>query len=159
MSATTRTREPRSDAADEPAPGPRRRAEGRLRTWTRVIVAGDRPFILAFVVLAAVAGLMLAGPVSRHLDSRDRVEGLEQRRDALHAEIDRLEGRVDDLEDPGHIELLAREQLGLVRPGEVPYVVVVPEQDRPQLTPAAPPQPEPRPWYRRLLDAVSDTFR
>lgn len=158
MSTSTEPRVRDRDDGDAPIPA-RGRGPDRLRTWTGMVVAGDRPFVLGFVVLAAVAALMLAGPVGRHLDSRDRIEGLEQRRDALQTEIERLEGRAADLEDPDHVELLAREQLGLVQPGEVPYVVVAPEQDRPQVSPGPPPEPEPRPWYRRLLDTVGETFR
>lgn len=131
----------------------------RLGRWRDGVVAGDRPYLAALVVLLAVAALMLAGPVSRHLDSRDRIATLEEQRDVLGAEIERLESRAEDLHDPEHIELLAREQLGLVRPGEVPYVVVVPEQERPQVAPGSATAPEPRPWHRRLLDAIGDVFR
>jgi cell division protein FtsB len=122
-------------------------------------VAGDRPYLAALVALLAIAVLMLAGPVSRHLDSRDRISTLEEQREVLGTEIERLESRVEDLHDPAHIELLAREQLGLVRPGEVPYVVVVPEQERPQVAPGSAPVVDARPWHRRLLDALGDVFR
>ncbi len=131
----------------------------RLRRAPAAVVAGDRPFVAATVALVVLAMLMLAGPVNRWLEGRERLAVLDEQRAALQTEVDRLEVRAADLNDPAHIELLAREQLGLVRPGEVPYVVVVPETDRPQLVPAQHRPVPATPWYRRLLAAVGDLFR
>ena len=78
--------------------------------------------------------LIVAGPVELHLAARDRVDALEAQLGALEAENARLEQRRDDLDDPAVVELLAREQQGLVRPGEVPYVLTPPPVDRPRIT-------------------------
>lgn len=104
--------------------------------------------------------LIVAGPVELHLAARDRADTLEAQLAALEAENARLEQRRDDLDDPAVVELLAREQQGLVRPGEVPYVLTPPPVDRPRIT-----EPVPAPvvaergtlaraaaWLRSLLD-------
>lgn len=108
--------------------------------------------VLSLLVLAA---LMLAGPVDRYLDGRARVELLQRQHSALEAEIGRLEGRQADLQDPARIELLAREELGLIRPGERPYVVVTPEPERPQVVPAPEETVEELPWYQQLWKSVA----
>jgi cell division protein FtsB len=79
----------------------------------------------ALVVLVLVGILFVAVLPTRTL--------LQQRRDtkAATAELHQLRERNRDLEeraerlrDPREIEQLAREQYGLVRPGEEPYVVL-----------------------------------
>jgi cell division protein FtsB len=79
----------------------------------------------ALVVLVLVGILFVAVLPTRTL--------LQQRRDtkAATAELQELRERNDALEerarrlrDPREIEQLAREQYGLVRPGEEPYVVL-----------------------------------
>jgi cell division protein FtsB len=121
-----------------------------------VLVAGDRPYLATLVAICALAALMISAPLNRYLDGRERIALLEHQHGALEDEIRTLEQRAEDLHDPEHIELLAREQLGLVRPGEIPYVVVQPEVERPQLV--APPDepPEPDAWHRRLIEALKD---
>lgn len=127
---------------------------GAVRGAGAAVVAGDRPYIAVVLSLLVLAGLMLAGPVDRFLDGRARVELLQRQHDALSAEVDRLEARRDDLQDLGEIELLAREELGLVRPGERPYVVVTPEAERPQVVPTTEVPEGDATWYRRLWDSV-----
>ena len=45
-----------------------------------------------------------------------------QERDRLEQEKEILETKKKDLEDPEKLEQKARDELGLVKPGEVPYV-------------------------------------
>ncbi len=107
---------------------------------------------LGLLLLAAlgVGAVVLAPPLEGYLAARQRVAVLEQQAAALTGENDRLERRIDDLDDPTTIELLARRQQGLVRPGEVPYVLVPPEVDAPRIVDAPePPAPEPT-----LLDRI-----
>jgi cell division protein FtsB len=93
----------------------------------------------ALLVGATVLAVWVAAaPFETYVSSRERVAVLEQQAAALEAENARLEQRLDDLDDPLNIELLAREQQGLVRPGEVPYVLAPPEPDRPRIVEAAP---------------------
>lgn len=130
-----------------------------IATKLRRFVLGDRPYIAALVVILVLSVLMLAEPVNRHLEGRERIALLEQQRDALEVEIERLEARAADLDEPEQIELIAREQLGLVREGEVPYVVVLPETERPEIVPAERTTVPERPWYRRALDRIADLGR
>ena len=64
------------------------------------------------------------------------------------------------LDDPEELELLARSELGLVKPGEIPFVVVAPDDDSEQVRP--PPADgdagSDQPWYRRLGRALADLF-
>ena len=108
----------------------------------------------------AVGTLIVAGPVELHLGARARVDTLEAQLAALEAENARLEQRRQDLRDPDSIELLAREQQGLVRPGEVPSVLTPPPVDRPRIVDPLPDVAVPEPgrlaraaaWLRGLVD-------
>lgn len=105
--------------------------------------------------LAILLTVMAIGPVQSYTAAADRVDQLAQSRAELQAEVDRLEARRERLQDPEEVELLAREQLNLVRPGEIPYVVVTPAE--PELDPMRPPSADHRrgePWHRRLGEAV-----
>lgn len=119
-------------------------------------IAGDRLYVVALAAVFAVSLLMLSGPVQHFLDGRERLDLLESKKAMLSAEISRLEERGADLRDRDQVELLARRELGLVKPGEMPYVVVTPEPERPLVAPAAEPEPEPAPWYRRLWREVAE---
>jgi cell division protein FtsB len=91
--------------------------------------------ILGILLLGAlVLGVvLLTPPFENYLVARQRVAVLEQQARALEAENLRLERRITDLDDPLTVELLARQQQGLVRPGEVPYVLLAPEVDAPRI--------------------------
>lgn len=123
------------------------------------LFAGDRPFLLGTVGLLVLAALMLAPPFQSYLDGRDRVETLERQLSALETENRSLEERRADLQDPDNIEVLAREQFGLVQPGDVPYVVVPPENTRPQIGPAPIAEAAERPWYRRAWEGITGVFK
>ena len=119
------------------------------------VVRGDRPMIVALLAVLVLSGVVLTGPVQSYLDARDRVAALEAKAEALDEANAQLEQRVEDLNDPLNIELLAREQQGFVRPGEVAYALAPPEVDRPRITePRAAPPPEPAPWHVRVWEAV-----
>ena len=116
---------------------------------------GDLVLGVAVVLVVLFGAGVLAEPLANRRDADARVALLEEQRAALAAENARLEQRVEDLEDPLTIELLAREQQGLVRQGEVPYVLVPPETDRPLI--AEPPLPvaeEPPGPLDRLLAVI-----
>ena len=110
---------------------------------------------LALVGVIALSVVMVSGPAQRYLDSSARVDALEAKADALEEENERLVQRRDDLNDEEYVELLAREQQGFIRPGEVPYTLVPPDVERPQISPPRDVgEPEPGPWYRRAWDNV-----
>lgn len=140
-------------------PPPRGRSP---RHRLRRLVGGDRPFVAALVV---VAGLMLAlawTPLQNYTAAADRVEDLTISRDRLAEEVASLEDRKDRLNDPGQLELHAREELGLVKPGEIPYVVVTPEPEfapaEPDLEPGFVHESADDPWWTRLRRAIAHLF-
>jgi cell division protein FtsB len=105
----------------------------------RVRSAGEEPArsgsfrpILAAAVVLFVAVLAMAGTKSyRDLEAaRQRRHLLETRIAATRGEIARLRGRIERLRsDPGTLERLAREDLGLVRPSDV--VIELPQDPPP----------------------------
>lgn len=128
--------------------GRRRGTRGRL--WG-AMTSGDRPYALILVVLVTLAAAMALGPLQVFSAAADRVDELEGERERLEGEVEGLEERRDRLEDPSEIERLARSELGLVRPGEIPFVVVVPEEGEGE-TPDEGDEDEADdlPWYRHL---------
>ena len=130
-----------------------------MRRVGSAIVAGNRPYVAALAALLVLGGLMVSGPFQRYIAGQERLELLELKLAALQEESGRLEQRRADLHNPEIIELIAREQLGFVKPGETPYVVVVPEADRPQVAPAPAVPEEPEPWWSRAWDAVTGWLR
>lgn len=138
-----------------------RRVEGTAyaaRGVGAAAVAGDRPFAIGLIGVLALAVVMLSGPFQSYMDGRARVEALQAKVEALDAENTSLEQRRADLRDPDNVELLAREQQGMIRPGEVPYSIVPPEVERPLITtPPQASQPD-VPWQRRLWEAVTTVF-
>ncbi len=130
-------------------------AQGRVRR----AFDGDRPLVLGLIGLLAAGALVISGPLSSYMDQRDRVVLLEQQLAALEGANGDLQQRSADLADPEHQELIAREQLGYVMPGEVPYVVVPPNRDTSTFadTPEVEADLE-RPWFRRAWDTVTGLF-
>ena len=128
-------------------------ARRRLRRTVR----GDRPLIVATLAVLAMAVVVLSTPMQSYLDGRERVAHLEVKAAALDEVNTELSRRSSDLENDTTIELLAREQLGLVRPGEVVYTLIPPESDRPLITMPRTTEPVPaRPWYERLWEDLRE---
>ena len=93
-----------------------------------------------FLLLIAVAGINSFRDLAA---ARERERMLEVKIEQTEERIDRLRGRIERLRsDPATLERLAREELGLVRPGDV--VIVLPEQGpAPAPLPPAPLPPAP----------------
>jgi cell division protein FtsB len=118
----------------------------------RRALAGDRGLLLGLLGIVVLAVLVLVGPTRSFLDSRARVELAQQQLAALDAANAALEQRGADLTDPAHIEVLAREQLGYARPGQVAYSLVPPADDDPVVTPVDSTGTTSS-WWDRLRDA------
>lgn len=130
-----------------------------VRRGAEAASSGDKPLIVALLVAIGLGVVLLSGPTQNYLDSRARVEVLQMQADVLDEENTRLEQRVDDLQDDETIELLAREQQGFIRPGEVPYALVPPEVDRPRITASRDdPRPDPPVWYERAWLQIQGLF-
>jgi cell division protein FtsL len=118
-------------------------------------VTANRAYAIALAVLVILLGVMLVKPIESLTSASGRVEDLERQRTELASEVEALQRRRDELSRPEEIELLAREELGMVAPGEVPFVVVTPGPTEP--APAEP--PEDHPWYADVWNAVTGLFR
>lgn len=136
----------------------RRGARGRegSRLLPAALTRGQRPFVFAFVVLLVGLATMAATPAQRYVEMQQRVDSLTQQREEFADDVDALEERKERLRDPEEIELLARRELGLVRPGEISYVVVRPDRNEPGVD-VREPEPvadEDKPWWRRLGETL-----
>jgi cell division protein FtsB len=131
-------------------------AQHAARGATAAALAGDRPLWVGLLVLVAAGSLMLVGPFQSYLDGSARVDLLERQHSALGSAIAELEQERDDLMDETTIELRAREQLGMIKPGEVPFAMVPPEVERPLIAPARDVASADAPWYRRWWETVAD---
>jgi cell division protein FtsB len=135
-----------------------------LRGWIarndqrlRRSIQGDRPLMVATLGVLALAVVILSTPMQSYLDGRARVDHLAEQAAALDGANAQLEQRAADLVTDDTIELLAREQLGLVRPGEVAYTLIPPEEGRPLIAPPrGPDATDARAWYRRMWDELLD---
>jgi len=83
-------------------------------------IAQNRTVIL-LAIAAAVAILFV--PAQQFLQQRHEISTLEASLARLHAQDGRLAQESKRLSDPNELELLARERLGLVRPGEQAYFI------------------------------------
>jgi cell division protein FtsB len=102
--------------------------------------------LVVVVVIFAIGYAVL--PTRSWLAQRDEIAMREQRLEEIDAANATLEERVKALESPAEIERIARRDLGLVMPGEEPYVV---------LPPAPEPIRLPEAWpFTALADALDD---
>lgn len=105
------------------------------------------------IVVCALA-FTIAVPLRTYLSQRADVAEQEQRQAELRGQVAQLEQRHAELSDPAQVEAEARRRLGYVMPGETPYMVQLPEDDRgerPQQDEAAPPRDS---WYQNLWNSV-----
>jgi cell division protein FtsB len=73
---------------------------------------------------------LVVSPLRSYLRERGELAGLERSTQQLQAENAQLGRRVGALQDPAVLERLARQCLGLVRPGETAFITV-PEHGAP----------------------------
>ena len=109
--------------------------------------------LIAVILLAALA-VTMAGvfPFRQILSQQDTVSATQAKLDGLVAENARLESEIARLETPEEVERLARDRFGMVREGEVGYVITfVPSDEEPAAPPALPPADD-RTWYERMWD-------
>ena len=119
--------------------------------------AARRAAILAAVV--CVLTLTIAGPVRTYFSQRAEMRQLAEAEAQLRAQIADLEQQRVKLADPVYIASQARERLGFVMPGEIPYQVQLPNRVGADASPdgAAPAGPPPgQPWYTSLWHTISD---
>ena len=120
------------------------------------LFAGDRLYFLALIGLVGLIVAMALGPLQMFTAATDRVDDLEGQRDELREDVDELEDRKRRLQDPEEIELHARSELGLVRPGEIPFVVAIPEDEEEAGDADGEDSTSEDAWYLRLGRWLSD---
>ncbi|WP_343602600.1 septum formation initiator family protein [Mycobacterium sp.] len=127
------------------------------RDQQRLGLTARRAAILAAVV--CVLTLTIAGPVRTYFAQRTEMKQLAASERALRHRIADLEQQKTRLADPAYIAAQARERLGFVQPGDIPYQVQLPP------TTAVPAQPGSQagitasgdPWYTALWRTIADT--
>jgi cell division protein FtsB len=92
-----------------------------------------RAAILAVVITALLVYLVV--PLRAYVAQRDRLSRLERQTQILEQQKTRLEQQVQMLKDPAYLERLARECLGMVKKGEIGFIVV-PEGSQRRARPA-----------------------
>jgi cell division protein FtsB len=107
-----------------------------------------RLHITLLVITVIVMLSMAAAPARQVWSVNSQIAREEQRLEALREENARLEARLERLEDPDYLEKLARERLGLVKPGEKSYVVVPP----PPPTSTAQEDESGPTWIKKIFD-------
>jgi cell division protein FtsB len=139
-----------SVVASEPAAAPSR--------WSRVVAkvasVNSRRAVVAFVVVTVLA-LILAVPMRTYFSQRGEFNRLQAENVALGQEIDQLQRKVTQQNDPAYIEQQARERLQYKKPGEKLVVLRYPERDRQAADDKAAREHAANPWYENLWDAVS----
>lgn len=127
------------------------------RSDQRLGFTARRAAILAAVV--CVLTLTIAGPVRTYFAQRTEMAQLSATEAALRGQIKDLEQRKGQLADPAYIAAQARERLGFVKPGDIPFQVQLPPT---AAVPAQPGEevgghPKNEPWYTSLWHTIADT--
>ena len=128
-----------------------------MREWR---VGGSRfPSGLLVAVLAPAFVLVLAATAQRALEGYQmarQVEVVRREVAELRQQNLELQGRIARYRSDAYVERVAREELNLVRPGDVAVIVIAPT---PEPTPHATPRPTatpqvsvPRRWLRHFFD-------
>ncbi len=127
-----------------------RRSEQRLGFTAR------RAAVLAVVV--CVLTLTIAGPVRTYFAQRTEMHQLAATEAALRRQIADLEQQKDKLADPAYIAAQARDRLGFVMPGDIPYQVQLPPTSGAPAQPASGPANATSndPWYTSLWHTIAD---
>ena len=113
---------------------------------------GFGPQALALLLVVGLVSAMAIQPTRQLLMQREKIDAAVGDLETLNRVNKKLQRRIERLQDPDFVEQLAREQTGLVRPGEIPYLVMPPSRQAQEqeerkrerkLAAKAPPPPEP----------------
>jgi cell division protein FtsB len=94
-------------------------AGGTTRDRSRFTARGA---ILAIIVTALL--LYLVVPLRAYMAQRDHLGQLERQTKVLEQQNGMLQLKIQQLHDPAYLERIARECLGMVKPGEIGFIVV-----------------------------------
>jgi cell division protein FtsB len=127
------------------------------RSDQRLGLTARRAAILASVI--CVLTLTIAGPVRTYFAQRTEMKQLAASEAGLRQQITDLEQQKGKLGDPAFIAAQARERLGFVMPGEIPYQVQLPPGAALPADPGSQPKAAPSsdPWYTSLWHTIADS--
>ena len=115
----------------------------RRRGWWRLVVLG---------IILLIMGSYVS-PVKAYLEKSSAIQREQAVTDDLRLQHDELEQEKINLQNTGYVEQVARKDLGMVKPGEQPYVVKDLNDGAP---PAADvPQPQDPSLFERVVNSVS----
>ena len=102
---------------------------------------GIGPGVIVLLLILGLALAMAIGPTRQLLAQRRQIAAAADALRRLEISTEHYEKQVERLKDPDYLEAKAREQMGLIRPGERSYIVVPPpeskkDNDRARGTPA-----------------------
>lgn len=132
-------------------------AAAEHRSDLRVGFTARRAVILATMV--CVLTLTIAGPVRTFFAQSAEMKQQTALEAALRQQIADLQQQKASLADPARIKAQARQRLGFVMPGEIPYQVQLPPtaEAREQLGGEPEPVLSDDPWYAALWHTIADT--
>lgn len=90
--------------------------------------SGVLPRVVVAVLILGVIGAMAIEPTRQLIEQRRRISAMTSDARKIETMNDALQTSIDRLKDPNFIEQRAREQVGLILPGETPYVVMPPSR-------------------------------
>ncbi len=118
-----------------------------------------RAALLAVVVCALA--LTVAVPLRNYVSQRHELAAVAEQQRHLDTDAAALRGERAAMDDPAHVEALARARLGYARPGETPYRVELPGDaavgDRAASGAALAPSEAELPWYTRVTRGTLGT--
>lgn len=105
------------------------------------------PGLVVFLLVLGLLAAMAIEPTVELMEQNERIARMKAELESIEKTNERLERRIARLDDPDFLEQKAREQHGLVRPGETNYLVVPPggprRREKKEVEPAPTPPPEP----------------
>jgi len=115
-------------------------------------------WVLAVALLGGLA-LTVSGilPFREMVSQQRQIDRAQEQLAALEGENGTLAEDIEMLGTDAEIERIAREQYGLVRPGEIAYVVVTPDKSVVVTAPQEDPivRSDQHPWWKRAWDFVA----
>jgi len=127
------------------------------RRWPKL---GVGPQVVIVCLVLGLIAAMAIQPTRALLEQRRRIEGMSGDLRKMQTTNAKLEARIERLQDPDFIEQEAREKVGLVRKGEITWIVVPPtrKQQRKQAGAGAEAKPvaEPATSEQGLIEGFLD---
>ena len=161
---TALRRHPLSERRGSNAPAAAQAAARAARATRGALgLSTARRAALLAVVVCALA-LTVAVPLRNYVSQRHELAAVAEQQRHLDSEAASLRAERSSMDDPAHVEALARARLGYARPGETPYRVELPGDTaaggRAADTGAAlAPSEADLPWYIRVARGTLGTAR